>query len=84
MASVEQIKALSALGREMELTGAGLNSFVSDRLSEFTKERESAEREKERSHKMEMERMAIDRELRLSAASRSFVNSDNRSLTKLS
>ena len=63
MASVEQIKALSALGREMELTGAALNTFVSDRLSEITKEREAAERGREReAEEREKERITAEKD----------------------
>ena len=69
-----------------------MNSFVSNRLSEITKEREAAERErerereadergKERSHELEMERRAIDRELRLAEVNaRTSANNDSSSL----
>ena len=63
MASVAEIRELSALGRELGLSGSELNSFVTDRCSEAERRvREETERQREREEKEREERQAIERQ----------------------
>ncbi|XP_030850972.1 uncharacterized protein LOC115928193 [Strongylocentrotus purpuratus] len=53
MASVEQIKEFSTLGREIGLSGGGLSSFVSERC-------QAVEREREREHELKLAQLRKD------------------------
>ena len=63
MAGVQDLKQLSDLGREMGLTGADLNSFVTARIGEIKQEREREEREKQRA--FELEKLQIEKEIKI-------------------
>ena len=69
MASVAEIRELSAVGRELGLSGSELNSFVTDRCSEAERrvreerereEKQAIERQKERDHELRMAQLRAE------------------------
>ena len=64
MASVAEIRELSALGREFGLSGSELNSFVTERQREREEkereERQAIERQKERDHELRMAQLRAE------------------------
>ncbi|XP_071503134.1 uncharacterized protein [Diadema antillarum] len=60
MASVEQIREFSSLGREMGLSGGELSSFVSERCQAIEADREREALEKAREHEIKLAQLRIE------------------------